>query len=305
MLEKDIENLLAMYPREFFSEHNLILKGQQVKLGSYYADILFENDKSEMVIAEIKRGILSRDAIGQIIEYYGLLRKREPNKEIRLVLVANVIPESMTAFLNEKLGVNFLEIPVSKIRSVALKHSYRFLDSEKPEQVQEYKQVIKKMDLEADTAQRKVWMFQANPEKYDILNALADDSFNDDVWLVSRYQNLIRSGHIGLIWMSGKEGGIFAVVDITSNPQMLYDSEQSTKYWISESDRSQLKLRVKIRYKLKLINNPILKEELKNIADLENMDIFRRPIGSNFKVTNEEWQIILNLLKKRYADFKE
>lgn len=301
MLEKDIENLLAKYPDEFVS--GLAFKGQEVKLGSLRADIIFEDEnKGELVIVEIKRGILKRDAIGQIIEYYGLLKKQQPDKNIRLLLVANVIPKQMTTFLNEKLGVQFLEIPDFKIREVARKHSYRFLDSEKPELTQEYKGILQKMDSEAGT--RRVWIFQANPERYDVLNSLADENLTEDVWLVSRYQNEIHSRHIGLIWMSGKEGGIYSVVDVISNPQMMYDSEQSTKYWTSETDKRQLMLRVKFRHRLKLINNPITRQELKNIPELENMEIFRRPIGTNFKVTNDEWQIILGLLEKRY-NFKE
>lgn len=298
MLEKDMENLLTKYPDEFLSKHGLTVKGQQVKLGTYYADVLFEDRNGNLVVAEIKRGILRREAIGQIIEYYGLLRKREPSKEIRLMLVANVIPEGMTAFLNEKMGVEFVEIPASKIRSIAGKHGYRFLDSEKPEQIREYNQTVQKMNFEANTVQRRVWIFQANPERYDVLNALADNSLNDDVWLVSRYQNEIHAGHVGLIWMSGKEGGIFAVVDVMSNPQMMYDSEQSTKYWLNREDQKQMMLRVKIRYKLRLLNNPLLRDELKNDPVLQNMEIFRRPIGTNFRVSNNEWQAILNILEK-------
>lgn len=299
MLEKDIENLLVKYPNEFLSKYSLTVKGQQVKLGTYYADVVFEDKSGDMVIAEIKRGILRRDALGQAIEYYGLLKKKEPNKDIKLMLIANVIPEGMTAFLNEKLGVEFVEIPVSKIKSVAAKHSYRFLDAIRPEQIKEYKQTVDTMGLEAETAQRRVWIFQANPERYDVLNALADESLIDDTWLVSRYQNEIRRGHVGLIWMSGREGGVFAVVDITSNPQMMVDSEQSTKYWLEESDQRQMKLRVTLRYRLRLLNNPLLREEVKNNPILASMEIFRRPIGTNFKVSNNEWQAILDLLKKR------
>jgi hypothetical protein len=160
------------------------------------------------------------------------------------------------------------------------------------------------MGFEANTRQRRVWIFQANPQRYDVLNALADESLKEDVWLVSRYQNQIHDGHIGLIWMSGKEGGIYAVIDVISNPQMMYDSEQSTKYWLSEADKRQMLLRIKYRYKLKLINNPITRQELKNVSELENMEIFRRPIGTNFVVTTDEWQAILGLIKRRF-DFKE
>jgi hypothetical protein len=100
--------------------------------------------------------------------------------------------------------------------------------------------------------------------------------------------------------MSGKEGGIYAVTNIISNPEYMYDSPESTKYWLSEEDQSQKKLRVKYEYKLKLINNPILKEELKNISELKNLAIFRQPQGTNFPVSNKEWDVISSLIKKRF-----
>jgi hypothetical protein len=305
MLEKDIENLLVKYPNEFLSKYILTVKGQQVKLGTYYADIIFENRKGDVVIAEIKKGILKRDALGyalgQAMEYYGLLRKKEPNKEIRLMLVANVIPEGMTAFLNEKLGVEFVEIPDYRIREIAKKYNYQFLDSEKPEQVQEYKQTIERMNLETETAQRRVWIFQTNPKTYDILNALSRIDVKEYVWKVVQHKNEIHAGHLGLVWMSGKEGGIYAVIDITSNPQMLRDSEEEAAFWTNEQDKNQMLLRIKYRYKLKLTHNPITRQELQNISELENMEIFRQPQGTNKKVTNEEWTVILGLLNKRYG----
>jgi RecB family endonuclease NucS len=80
MLEKDVENLLAKYPDEFLPNYGLKLKGQQVRLGTYSADIVFENRKGDMVIVEVKRGILRREALGQLIEYYGALKQIEPDK---------------------------------------------------------------------------------------------------------------------------------------------------------------------------------------------------------------------------------
>lgn len=305
MLEKDIENLLVKYPSEFLPKSlKFEVRGQQNKLGSYYADIIFEDMNNNLIVAEIKRGILKRDALGQAMEYYGLLKKSEPDKKIRLMLVANVIPSGMKTSLRD-FDIEFLEISPMKIRNIASKYNYRFLDSEKPESIKKYKNVVQKMNLEAETFGRRVWIFQANPQRYDVLNALADDAIDEyDTWLVSRYQNLIRKGHLGLIWVSGKEGGIYAVVDITSDPQLILDSEKSTKYWISEEDKRQKMIRVTISYKLKLVNNPLLREELKAIPQLQNMEIFRRPIGTNFKVNNAEWQSILKLLTQRY-NFKE
>ena len=49
MLEKDIENLIALYPHEFFPKNKFVLIGQQVKLGSCYTDVMFtdQHDRKE------------------------------------------------------------------------------------------------------------------------------------------------------------------------------------------------------------------------------------------------------------------
>lgn len=99
MLEKDIENLIAHYPNEFFPKAKFTLKGQQVKLGSCYADIMFTDEYERKIIIEVKRGILSRDAAGQIIEYYGLLKQKQPDAIIELIVCANTIPYERKLFL--------------------------------------------------------------------------------------------------------------------------------------------------------------------------------------------------------------
>jgi len=300
-LEKDIENVLSKYSNEFFPNRNLKLVGQQVKLGTYFADVVFENPKGETVIIEIKRGLLRREAIGQIIEYYGMLKQKEPNRNILLYLVANVIPKEMTVFLKEKLGIEFVEIPASKIREVAEKHSYQFLDAEKPELLRESKETVEKLEAEVYSGKSRAWIFQSNPQRYDILNAVADKELTEDVWEVKRYKDEIHLGDICLIWMSGRESGIYAVGDITSNPEFMVESAISAKYWVHDEDRYQSRLRVKCKYGLKLVNNPIMRKELIGIPELGGMDIFKQPQGTNFRVTSEEWKVILDILKKRYG----
>lgn len=73
MLEKDIENLISRHPEEFLSYPNLKLIGQQVRLGTYFADIIFEDNQSNKIVIEVKRGILSREAVAQIMDYYGII----------------------------------------------------------------------------------------------------------------------------------------------------------------------------------------------------------------------------------------
>ena len=34
-------------------------------------------------------------------------------------------------------------------------------------------------------SERRVWIFQANPKRYDLLEALRDPDLEEDVWLVN------------------------------------------------------------------------------------------------------------------------
>jgi hypothetical protein len=297
MLEKDIENLVAKYPKEFFSDKDLRLIGQQVRLGSYFADIIFEDEQHNKVIVEIKRGILSREATAQLMDYYGVLRMQEPSSTIHLVLMANVIPKERGLLLSEKLGIQFVEIPISKVLNVAGKYSYQFLDSDKPQIRREYLERARIMDQNVLAVRSNVWIFQSNPTRFDILNAL--EELDEDVWDVKRYKDKIKAGDIGMIWMSGRDGGIFAISDVLTNPEYMGEAEEVAKFWKSPSDRNQIGLCVKLHYKLKFLNNPLFRQELRNIPQLKNMLIFRQPQGINFPVTQSEWGILSDLVKSR------
>jgi predicted RNA-binding protein with PUA-like domain len=101
--------------------------------------------------------------------------------------------------------------------------------------------------------------------------------------------------------MSGKDGGIYAVGEITSNPEYLIDSEAESKYWFSDDDKEKKKLRVKFIYKTKLANNPLSRDEIKNVPELKNISIFKQPQGTNFPVTDEEWELLSKLIQNKVS----
>lgn len=297
MLEKDIENLIARYPDEFFPSSGFKLVGQQAKLGSCFADIIFEDKHNRSIIVEIKRGILSRDASGQIIEYYGLLKHQNPNKIIELVLCANVIPNERKVFL-ENVGIECKELGLSRISNLAKKYNYRFLDEDEQSQPKENNAEERAVGL---TKGGHVWFFQANPNRYDILNALLDPALDNQGWMVNQYQKEIKQGDLALIWISGKESGIYAVANVTSDPSFIVDPPEEEKYWTAEEDKGKSRLRVKIKIVRKLINNPLLREELKNIEGLGNLSILKFSQGTNFPVRDEEWKIMSVLIDKKFS----
>jgi len=146
MLEKDIENLLASYPDEFFPNAGFKLMDQQVRLGKYYADIIFTDKHSRKIIVEVKRGTLSRDAVGQIIDYYGLVKEQEPKQCIELILCANIIPPERRKFL-EIIGIECKELDISLLEKIAKKYNYKFLNELK---VETNKEINHKIEIGID-----------------------------------------------------------------------------------------------------------------------------------------------------------
>lgn len=291
MLEKDIENLIAQYPDEFFPNSGFKLIGQQIKVRRCHIDIMFMDKYNRKVAVEVKRGILSREAAGQIIEYYGLLKQEYPGEVIELILCANVIPPERRMFL-ENVGIECKELGYSLIARVANKYGYKFLDGERKKDIEE----IKKMP--SSKSGQRIWIFQANPSRYDILNALSDPNYVEEVWMVNQHRREIRRGDIALIWISGPDAGIYAVANIISDPEYISLSPEEEKYWINEEDKGRNRLRVRISIIKKLINNPVFRSELKGIKELSNLSILRFSQGTNFPVTDEEWSIIKSKIEE-------
>jgi len=297
MLEKDIENLIAKYPLEFFPKEHLILKGQQVNIGRCYADIIFTDKFDRLIILEIKRGILTREASGQIMEYYGLLKEQYPNKAIELILCANTIPLERRRFL-ENVGIECKELGISLIQEVAKKYNYKFLDEVNITEKITLRNINKtKLDTVIKSQGNNIWIFQGNPEKFDVVNALSDQNNPIDSWRVKQHKDEIKKGDIALIWVSGKEAGIYAIAEVTSDPQFMAIPFESEKYWLDQDLKEKSKLRANLKILKNLVNNPILKEQLKKIHELTGLSIFRFAQGTAFPVTNSEWEIIKKLIK--------
>ena len=129
MLEKDIENLIAQHPDEVFPKQDFELIAQQYSIEGKRIDILFRDRLNRKVIIEVKRGILNREASGQIGEYYGLLKSKNQTDFYEMILCANVIPKERRLFL-ESIGIECKELRISFILDLAQKYNYTFIDDQ-------------------------------------------------------------------------------------------------------------------------------------------------------------------------------
>jgi hypothetical protein len=297
MLEKDIENLIASYPDEVFPNEGFQLVGQQVNVEGKRIDILFKDKVKRHVIVEVKRGILTREASGQVAEYFGLLKSRNPNEIYELVLCANVIPKERKVFL-EHIGIECKELGISFITDLAARKDYSFID-DRPSDSNDISETILSTPSVAtgiNDGVISVWIFQGNPNRYDVLNSLSDGEIGNRIhWLVNQHRKKIKKGHIGLIWMSGAEAGIYAITRIENDPAIMTEFDAERKYWFDSSEKKEA-VRVEMTILKRFINKPIFKNKLRENGNLKDLSILRQFQGTNFPVRNSEWRIISELL---------
>ena len=151
---------------------------------------------------------------------------------------------------------------------------------------------------------RRVWIFQANPKKFRILDALSDPLYTWDNWKVKQHTDEIKKGDLVLIWVAGEKAGIYAIGGIASDPyytddynpvadKYLVNSKAGKKEMEESKDKSILKVTVVYLGEI----NPIFREKLKNKYGLDNLSIIKMPQATNFKVTMGEFWALLRLME--------
>lgn len=296
MLEKDIENLIAQHPKEFFPDENFTLISQQYSIAGKRIDILFEDGLNRKIIVEVKRGILTREASGQVAEYFGLLKSLNQDTYYEMILCANVIPKERRLFL-EHIGIECKELGIAFISEISKKYNYTFIDESSYRPQEKANRANKHLPDIADLNDKDitVWLFQANPKRYDILNSLYDEDIGNSIhWIVNQHRKEIRAGHLGLIWMSGSEAGIYALARIESDPAVMKEFPAERKYWTDSAEKEEA-IGVQLTILKRFLNNPILKKALIATEGLNNLSILRQFQGTNFPVRNREWRIISQL----------
>jgi Endonuclease NucS len=141
MLEREMEDLIAAYPSEFFPRRQLKKIGRQESFaGVGRFDLLF-SDKFSTVLMELKAAPLKNDDAQQVKKYYDEL-KRKGCKNIEMWLVAPCVPPFVREFL-DAIGVQFEEIHEGEFRLVAQRHGYVFKsDHDAPSELPKNKTLV-------------------------------------------------------------------------------------------------------------------------------------------------------------------
>lgn len=139
------------------------------------------------------------------------------------------------------------------------------------------------------------WLFQSNPKYYRILDAIQD--LEQMPWLVNRFANQMSVGDGVLIWISGQDSGIYAIAKILELPQAI-NNFPDEDYWLDQDRRSKdknLNFAI-IQFTNKLVNNPILRNQVKEDDILKELMVIRQPQSTNYAVTLGQWERVKQLI---------
>ncbi|MRT92392.1 endonuclease NucS domain-containing protein [Ancylomarina sp. 16SWW S1-10-2] len=113
LLEKQIEDVFEIFHERLIEPGLSLLGRQYIFKNGRRADLFFEDKNKRKMVVELKRNAVTREDVGQLIEYYGILDNENP----RIVMAAPIIPASLKLSF-EHFGIEYLEFSTTKIKSL-------------------------------------------------------------------------------------------------------------------------------------------------------------------------------------------
>jgi len=145
-----------------------------------------------------------------------------------------------------------------------------------------------------DAKEPRVWIFQANPKFYRILEAL--QHLDQMQFLTNRYKDRIQVGDIVLLWMSGNHAGIYAQARVVEGVAERKSDGDDAVFWADPSSGAMTKPRVVLAIEKRFLGNPLLKSTIAATEGLGNLMILRQPNGTNFPVDADAWELLRPLM---------
>jgi hypothetical protein len=140
----------------------------------------------------------------------------------------------------------------------------------------------------------RTWIFQGNPDRYDIDGYLAARPA-ELLWLVTRYESDISVGDRVYLWRNqGADGAVAGVIAegiITAPPTLRVQDAESIRYWRDEKDRnnSQPSVRAGMRLvKVASTREVIRREWCLDDPILRDLPNLRMQAATNYPVNDDQ-----------------
>jgi 5-methylcytosine-specific restriction protein A len=138
------------------------------------------------------------------------------------------------------------------------------------------------------------WIFKCNPEKYRLVDRLADPN-PVITWTVSRFGDQIRPGDTVFIWETGERRGIRAVLRIDEGPRDMPELEGEQRYWAEKDQTICSRVLCTITHR----GVDLSAERLRRVPGLERLSVFHGfQQATNFPVAPGEGEILMRLVER-------
>ena len=136
------------------------------------------------------------------------------------------------------------------------------------------------------------WIFKFNPDRYRLADRLADPT-PTLTWTVSRFRDEINAGDTVLLWVTGQQRGIRAVIRVDEPPRLMAEMESEQAYWVERDTQEQF--RIVGTLTCRDVNLPHTEQrEVEGLADLSVFTGFQQ--ATNFPVTPAQGEILSRLV---------
>jgi len=153
---------------------------------------------------------------------------------------------------------------------------------------------MKRVGPEAARAETsKAWVFQASPEYYRLSNAVRE--LTEIPFLVKQFAKEIRAGDRVYLWEAGPNAGLVAVGTVLTDPAEMPDREESRPFYVRPEKFEGIHTRVIVRIDRR-IEPALSRSALLNHPILRNLTVLKVRAGTNFRLTPQQEQALIELL---------
>lgn len=122
--EKEIEDILVLHPE--LIESGLTLLKRQGQLENRRTDLMFKDSKDQILLVELKKGVVSEDDIAQIEDYVQRINKLKKGTN-RGMIIGQLIPSSIQLLCEER-KIEWKEINVADLYEYLQRHNNDLLN---------------------------------------------------------------------------------------------------------------------------------------------------------------------------------
>ena len=137
----------------------------------------------------------------------------------------------------------------------------------------------KLLSEDVNIRRHKYWMFQYNPNQYNLMDALKE--LEVLTWRVASYKTQIHADDVAYLWESGNDAGIVAIGKVLTDPGDFSEFENKDK--VAKSTHSAVRISIE-----QVLKKRITRQDLLRHPVLKSLLVLKQPHSTNFAVTEEE-----------------